>query len=185
MKRVVAEETITRENAAVAAMGAEMPFEAFYASTAPALAAFIRRVSGDASTAEDVLQETYLRFLRARHAGRALGEMRSYLYRTATTIIYDQWRRPRREERELDAHHAVEAQAGDPALRIDIARAFSQLVPRERALLWLAYVEGSDHAEIAASLGLSRISVRVLLFRARAKLARILRASGFEKGVIS
>jgi DNA-directed RNA polymerase specialized sigma24 family protein len=46
-------------------------------------------------------------------------------------------------------------------------------------------VEGSDHAEIAASLGLSRISVRVLLFRARAKLARILRAKGLQKGVIS
>jgi RNA polymerase sigma-70 factor (ECF subfamily) len=182
VKPVVAEETITRESAAVAAVGAEMPFEAFYASTAPALAAFIRRVSGNASGAEDVLQETYLRFLRARHAGRALGEMRSYLYRTATTIVYDQWRRPRREEHELDA---VEGQAGDPALRIDMARAFSQLVPRERALLWLAYVEGSDHAEIAAALGLTRLSVRVLLFRARAKLARILRASGFEKGVIS
>jgi RNA polymerase sigma-70 factor (ECF subfamily) len=181
VKPVVAEETIPRESAAVAAVGGEMPFEAFYASTAPALAAFIRRVSGNASTAEDVLQETYLRFLRARHAGRALGEMRSYLYRTATTIIHDQWRRPQRAEREMEAA----GQAGDPALRIDMARAFSQLVPRERALLWLAYVEGSDHAEIAASLGLSRISVRVLLFRARAKLARILRAGGFEKGVIS
>jgi RNA polymerase sigma-70 factor, ECF subfamily len=180
VKPVVAEETIMRESAAVAAAG-EMPFEAFYASTAPALAAFVRRVSGNASASEDILQETYLRFLRARHAGRALGEMRSYLYRTATTIICDQWRRPRHEERELEA----EGQAGDPALRIDMARAFSQLVPRERALLWLAYVEGSDHAEIAAALGLSRISVRVLLFRARAKLARILRASGFEKGVIS
>jgi RNA polymerase sigma-70 factor (ECF subfamily) len=178
---VVAEETITRETAAVAAAGGELPFEAFYASTAPALAAFIRRVSGDASTAEDILQETYLRFLRVRHAGRALGEMRSYLYRTATTIIYDQWRRPRHEQRQFEA----EAQACDPVLRIDMARAFSQLVPRDRALLWLAYVEGSDHAEIAAALGLTRLSVRVLLFRARAKLARIMRASGCDKGVIS
>jgi RNA polymerase sigma-70 factor (ECF subfamily) len=182
---VVAEETITRESAAVAAAGGEMPFEAFYASTAPALAAFIRRVSGNRSAAEDVLQETYLRFLRARHAGRALTEMRSYLYRTATTILYDQWRRPQREERELDPRHAIDEHAADPALRADMARAFTQLVPRERALLWLAYVEGLDHAEIAASLGLSRISVRVLLFRARAKLARILRANGFEKGVVS
>jgi RNA polymerase sigma-70 factor, ECF subfamily len=182
---VVAEDTIARETAAVATVGGELPFEAFYASTAPALAAFIRRVSGDASATEDILQETYLRFLRTRHTGRALGEMRSYLYRTATTIVYDQWRRPRREERELDAQHAIEGQADDPALRMDMAGAFSQLVPRERALLWLAYVEGSDHAEIAAALGLTRLSVRVLLFRARAKLARILRSSGFEKGVIS
>lgn len=86
----MAEEALARETAAVATAGAEMPFEALYASTAPALAAFIRRVSGDASTAEDILQETYFRFLRARHAGRALGEMRGYLYRTATSIICDQ-----------------------------------------------------------------------------------------------
>jgi len=182
---VVAEEAITREAVAVTAAGAEMPFEAFYASTAPALAAFIRRVSGNATAADDVLQETYLRFLRARHAGRALSEMRSYLYRTATTIICDQWRRPRREALELDAQHAIEGHAADSALRVDVAKAFSQLLPRDRALLWLAYVEGSDHAEIAAALGLSRISVRVLLFRARAKLARILRARGFDQGVVS
>ncbi len=182
---MVAEETLARESVAVTAAGGEMPFEAFYASTAPALAAFIRRVSGNASTAEDVLQETYLRFLRARHAGRALSEMRSYLYRTATTIVYDQWRRPRREGLELDAQPAIEGHAAGCVLRVDVAKAFSQLIPRERALLWLAYVEGLDHVEIAASLGLSRISVRVLLFRARAKLARILRAKGFDTGVIS
>jgi RNA polymerase sigma-70 factor (ECF subfamily) len=54
-------------------------------------------------------------------------------------------------------------------------RALGELAPRERALVWLAYVEGASHAEIAAALGLSALSVRVLLFRARGKLARILR----------
>jgi hypothetical protein len=41
-----------------------------------------------------------------------------------------------------------------------------RLKPAERALLWLAYVEGFDHSEIAAA-GIRSKSIRVLLFRAR------------------
>jgi RNA polymerase sigma-70 factor (ECF subfamily) len=44
--------------------------------------------------------------------------------------------------------------------------------------MWLAYVEGADHCEIAETLGLREASVRVLLFRARRKLAHLLREGG-------
>ncbi len=58
----------------------------------------------------------------------------------------------------------------------DIGKVFDKLKTQERALLWLAYVEGHDHTEIAAMLGLKSLSVRVLLFRARRKLAGLLDA---------
>jgi RNA polymerase sigma-70 factor (ECF subfamily) len=48
------------------------------------------------------------------------------------------------------------------------------LKPRERELLWLAYVEGMDHAEISSATGLNRLSVRTLLFRARNKAKQFL-----------
>jgi RNA polymerase sigma-70 factor (ECF subfamily) len=48
------------------------------------------------------------------------------------------------------------------------------LKPRERALLWLAYAQGSSHAEIAGMLGLKTGSIKLLLFRARRKLAGLL-----------
>ena len=60
------------------------------------------------------------------------------------------------------------------AMRTDIARAIQQLEPTQRELLWLAYAQGSSHEEIAEVLGLSAISVRTLLLRARRKLAGIL-----------
>ena len=50
--------------------------------------------------------------------------------------------------------------------------ALDRLPPRDRALLWLAHVEGYDHREIAKVLGLQERSVRVILFRARKKLER-------------
>ena len=52
------------------------------------------------------------------------------------------------------------------------------LKPRERELLWLAYVEGMDHAEISASTGLNRLSVRTLLFRARNRAKQFLAPAG-------
>ena len=51
---------------------------------------------------------------------------------------------------------------------------FGRLKPRERQLLWLAYVEGSNHQEIADCTGLRAGSVRLLLFRARHKLAELI-----------
>ena len=68
----------------------------------------------------------------------------------------------------------VTVPAADASLRVDMTRMFSQLAVQQRQMLWLAYVEGADHREIAAALGLRERSVRVLLFRARRKLARLL-----------
>jgi RNA polymerase sigma-70 factor, ECF subfamily len=64
-------------------------------------------------------------------------------------------------ERDLDA-------------QIDIRDLMEQLKPRERQLLWLAYVEGMTHSEIAKSTGLQVMSVRMLLFRARRRAAELL-----------
>jgi RNA polymerase sigma-70 factor (ECF subfamily) len=60
------------------------------------------------------------------------------------------------------------------ARRIDLARAMARLKPRERDLLWLAYAQGSTHQEIAEMLGLKRASIKLLLFRARRRLAALL-----------
>ena len=59
----------------------------------------------------------------------------------------------------------------------------THLKPRERALLWLAYAQGSSHKEIAESLGLRTASVKLLLFRARRRLATLLtRSRGAARG---
>jgi DNA-directed RNA polymerase specialized sigma24 family protein len=68
-------------------------FTAFYRETAPALRGYIRRVSGDGQAADDLLQETYLRFLRAKPAVDDRAAMKAYLYKTATAAIYDRWRK--------------------------------------------------------------------------------------------
>src|SRR5882762_10483101 len=49
---------------------------------------------------------------------------------------------------------------------------------QERALLWLAHVEGSSHEEIGEALGVKEKSVKVMLFRARKRLGALLSKKG-------
>ena len=72
----------------------EPAFDAFYQRTARRLWRYLRRISGDAALADDILQEAYLRFLRSVRAGASEPEQVSFLYRTATRLVYDEWRRP-------------------------------------------------------------------------------------------
>jgi RNA polymerase sigma-70 factor (ECF subfamily) len=152
----------------------EAAFRLFYEATAARLRAYLRRVGGDAALADDVLQESFYRLWRSPPAGASDGERTSFLYRVATRVLYDHWRRARRE-RESRARLGSEGEvAPDRSGGIDVARALARLPPKQRALLWLAYVEGRDHEEIAGILELKAPSVKVLLFRARRAFASLL-----------
>jgi len=62
--------------------------------------------------------------------------------------------------------------------RADVARVLAEMTPRYRQLLWMAYVEGASHVEIAQVVGLKSQSVRPLLFRAREKMLALLKKHG-------
>jgi RNA polymerase sigma-70 factor (ECF subfamily) len=154
-------------------------FEDFYNRTAPALRAYIRRVSGGAGVADDLLQEAYIRMLNAPPLSEP--QRKSYLYRTATNLATDYHRAQSRQRRwwQLTPRRR-EAIDSPPDLPADLERLFLLVAAQERALLWLAYVEGEDHRAIAEMLGVKEKSVKVLLHRARVRMEKILREHGFE-----
>lgn len=157
----------------------ETAFARLHAQTARPLWSYLYRVLGDAAQAEDLVQEAFLRILRARVGSLDDDERRAYLFRVAGNLAVDAWRHRKREGEMLssvdrDAAHEIAPHLGD----LDLTRSFDRLKPQERALLWLAYVEGSAHDEIAQSLSLKSGSVRVLLFRARRKLRELISAAG-------
>jgi RNA polymerase sigma-70 factor (ECF subfamily) len=158
-------------------MMTETQFEAFYRRTSGGLWSYLYRMTGDPSAADDLLQKTFFRFLRAGVTAMGEEHLRRSLYRTATNLALDYFRE-RKRERERSYGIKETVRADTPDLRHDMMRTFGELKPQERALLWLAHVEGSDHQEIAAALGLKSGSVRVLLFRARKRLGEILRRKG-------
>jgi RNA polymerase sigma-70 factor (ECF subfamily) len=156
----------------------EARFEAFYRRTAGSLWSYVYRLTGDAATADDLLQKTFYRFIRTNPVVTSDEHMRRYLFRTATNLALDHFREAKRE-RNRDASALPASQPPDRMeMRHDMMRVFGELKPRERALLWLAHVEESNHEEIGEALGLKTKSVKVLLFRARKRLGELLLKKG-------
>lgn len=171
----------------------EAAFQVFYAKTASGLRGYIRRASGNEALADDILQESYLRFLRAdlvqfkdaqfrdaqfNDVTRADVPLKAYLYKIASSLLVDHWRRVKRERRWSLWNFPGGEPVTNPKSESDAMRFFRRLKPQEQLLLWLAYVEGFEHREIAAALRLKEKSVRVVLFRARKRLARTLEEAG-------
>jgi RNA polymerase sigma-70 factor, ECF subfamily len=149
-------------------------FREFYTKTAAALRSYVSRSCGSYDLAEDIMQEAFLRFLRTAPSGMEEPAMKGYLYRTADTLLIDHWRREKRNR--LWSLEMLFRKDQKP-VRSDtdeMTEAFRELKPQQRSLLWLAYVEGFDHREIAAAAGVKENSVKVLLFRARKALASVL-----------
>jgi RNA polymerase sigma-70 factor (ECF subfamily) len=187
VKSALADEVIRAQRSetleAVAEMMDEESFDAFYRLTAAPLRAYVVRVLGNATQADDIVHDAYLKLLRNPPATRDARELRSFVFRVASNLIADCWRRGRRERGALDERAAAPHASGpDVPLQVDMARLFEQLRPQQRQLMWLAYVEGADHREIAAALGLRERSVRVLLHRVRRKLAGLLLPSSRGPG---
>ena len=155
----------------------EAAFAAFHARTSRALRAYVYRVLGQAPDVDDIVQEAYLRMLRADVPADDDEHLRRYLYRVTSNLIVDRWRKRRHEEGE---EMMPELASPRPRYEEDaaVAKIFAELKPRDRALLWLAYVEGDSHEEIASSLGVGRRGVKVMLFRARRRLRDLLQARG-------
>jgi RNA polymerase sigma-70 factor (ECF subfamily) len=158
----------------------EDAFRLFYDRTARPVWAYLARMTGDPRAADDLLQETYYRFLRARVSIESDDHRRNYLFRIATNLARDRHRRPRADSVRIDP--AIEPadpdSTGDAAQivadRVDVSRALARLKPRDRSMLWLAYTQGATHQEIAQILGLKVGSIKLMLFRARRRLAALL-----------
>lgn len=157
----------------------EDAFRQFYDRTAGPLWGYLTRITGSRQLADDLVQEADHRLLRAREAFESESHRKNYLYRIATNLARDAHRssavRGTHDPAPLDTM-AAPAPEADAAERADVRRAFARLKPRERALLWLAYAHGSSHHEIAGMLGVKTGSIKLLLHRARRRLAAILEA---------
>jgi RNA polymerase sigma-70 factor (ECF subfamily) len=156
----------------------EQAFAACYERNSRSLWSYLYRVTGKASEADDLVQDAFCRLLQADVGTLGSDELRRYIFRIASNLLADRWRRVKQEESWLDRLRGRTEAHTDPEYDDSVSREFAALRPRERALLWLAYVEGESHQEIADALGLSRGSIKVLLSRARGRLRDQLTAKG-------
>ncbi|TPG21720.1 RNA polymerase sigma factor [Sphingomonas koreensis] len=151
---------------------------------------FLAARTGDMAEAEDILQEVWVR--AGAQPPASVEHWRSYLFRTANNLFIDRLRaRRRREARERrwseDLHGPISGteEAADPAdpadLAIDareeaqrLALAINGLPEGARRVFELHKIDGLNHAEVAAKLGISRSGVEKHMAVAMKHLRRLL-----------
>ena len=159
----------------------EDEFTRFYEEHSRNLWAYICRMSSDPSVADDLTQKAFVRFLSSTLQSSEAPMLKAYLYRIATNLVYDHWRSDRRERAAFDGLQRVGAAAID-WIGHDLDRVLGRLEPKDRSLVWLAHVEELSHREIAEILDVREASVKVMLFRARKRLAAMLEEEGYRGG---
>ena len=148
-------------------------FGAFYERSARSLWAYLSRCSGDPALADDLMQESYVRFLCAAQPDGEIASRR-YLFRIASNLLRDHWRQARTTSiEELPENFFASASTSMDASAL-LGPAMARMTPRDRQLLWLAHAENYTHHEIAEITGLASASIRLLLFRARRKIKHLL-----------
>jgi len=145
-------------------------FRHWYDSVAPDLRRYVARLCQGREESADVFQEAFARLLGSGFSTDDPVERRRYLFRIATNLVRDRGRWTRRWSLATLRERRGRSPEDGYADRVDVRRALAQLPTRSTALLWLAYVNGFSHHEIAEIVGVVPTSVRVLLARARKRL---------------
>jgi len=147
----------------------EDAFEALYEAHTPALYALaLRLTGGDQGEAEDLVQESWVRAVRALSTFRARSALRSWLCGFLVNVRRE---RIRVDWRTVDAPDIEPAaDAGDPDDALDLERAIAALPEGARDVYVLHDVYGYKHREIAEMLGIVDSTSRSQLARARTLL---------------
>jgi RNA polymerase sigma-70 factor (ECF subfamily) len=166
--------------------GDDAAFDGLFQTWAAPLLRYLERVVGDTASAEELVQETFLRVYRARDRYEPRAKFSTWLYRIATNLALNELKRPVRRH----GHDSQDAEVG-PELRSqapgaedvvhsrhishEVERELDALPERQRIALWLSAAEGHSYAEVAKALNTTEKSVKALVHRGRSALVGRLR----------
>ena len=113
---------------------------------------------------EDITQEACLHLLTSAPDRLSDGQLKSYLFTTATNIVRDLWRHGAvtADWMPLDQENTTHAVSmGAAAEKVDVTKALKSLSIMQKSLVWLAYAEGYSHRESAEITGIREKSAKV------------------------
>lgn len=149
-----------------------------YRTHGAALFRYLVRMTGEPQTAEDVLHDTFCRYLE--RPPRSPRNLRGWLFRVATNRLRDLQRAGLRRRRGLEVVGGVRTVADPPpapdraaeaaGARARVRRALDTLSERDRTVL-LMREEGFKHREIAEAVDTTTGSVGTLIARALERFA--------------
>jgi RNA polymerase sigma factor (sigma-70 family) len=147
---------------------------------------FFCRTLGDRSSAEDLVQEVFIRILKYRRTYRDEGRFQTWMFHIARNVRTDHVRKRRPDqltarlpEPAADAAHAAAVEAAQDIERL--RQALMRLPHDRRELIVLARYRGLSHDEIAAVLRVDAGTVRVRLHRALKELRALVESMTTEE----
>ena len=161
-----------------AIQGDERALRSLWTRYSPYVDAVVRRLVSDSDAAADVAQDVWIQIFRALPGWRGESAFSTWAHRIAVNRTLNALRRSKRLEKleapiEEDSAF-VEQDAERTMLAQTIDEAAQRLSPGARTVFLLHDVEGYTHEEIAESLGITAGGSKSQLFKARAKLRKLL-----------
>ncbi|RKN75796.1 RNA polymerase sigma factor [Paenibacillus ginsengarvi] len=144
---------------------------------------YLQRMLGDASLAEDLAQECFIRLYRTVRSGRLPSRFRPWIYRIATNLCKDVWKSSSyRREALWGADKMSQHEDGETVTsllerqweREAVIRALGRLAEDEKEIVVLRFYHELKLDEIAETLELSLGSVKTKLYKSFKKLALML-----------
>ncbi|MEP6551807.1 MAG: RNA polymerase sigma factor, partial [Gemmatimonadales bacterium] len=158
--------------------GDERAMRRLWSQHAPHIDAVVRRLCGDPELAADISQEVWMQIFRALPSYRGDSQFGTWAHRIAVNRTLNALRKIRRIaklEVDIEDDSAMTEQDGDRTFMAEsIEQAMTHLSPGARAVFVLHDVEGYTHGEIGEELGITTGGSKSQLFKARAKLRKLL-----------
>jgi RNA polymerase sigma-70 factor (ECF subfamily) len=169
--------------------GDDDAFRVLFDRHAPRLLGYVRRMIGDEARSEDLVQETFLRIVRAAHRYEERGRFTAWIFTIATRLCYNEIGRRRRTPMEEGIGEGPPSLTEGPGReetildRIDVERmedelqgALARLSEGHRAVFVLRYYERLSYAAVARVLGISEGTAKSRMHFAVRRLRSLLRA---------
>lgn len=158
--------------------GDEAALRRLWTQHSPHIDAVVRRLCGDPDIAADISQEVWMQIFRALPSYRGDSQFGTWAHRIAVNRTLNALRKVRRiagyETDIEDDSASVEMDSDRTFLAESIEQAMTKLSPGARAVFVLHDVEGYTHGEIGEELGITAGGSKSQLFKARAKLRKLL-----------
>src|SRR6187551_2537265 len=158
--------------------GDERALHDLWSQHSPHIDAVVRRLVGDPDLAADIAQDVWIQIFRALPTYRGDSQFGTWAHRIAVNRTLNALRKIKRIskiETEIEDDSAfVEGDSDRTFLAESIEQAMGQLSPGARTVFVLHDIEGYTHDEIGSELGITSGGSKSQLFKARAKLRRLL-----------
>jgi RNA polymerase sigma-70 factor (ECF subfamily) len=177
--------SVTLHNSAV---NLERTFEGLVQEYKNRIYGYICRLTNDSPDAEDITQEVFIRAYQSMHAFRHDAAVDTWLYRIATNLVIDRFRRAKRAPQMVPVVTDAEDSLGEiPAsnrdsdpqataqlfeLQKQVQKAIQSLPTKLRSVVVLHDMEGLSYEEVAQAVGCPVGTVKSRLFNARLLLRR-------------